>query len=114
TQRLSRLTSLADALYLLTTAEMITAEDALRIGLVQKVVEPEQLMTEVMALAKKIISKGPEAVKKVKALTRKGLYMPFDEACEMESRVFGSLFGQGSQGREGMSAFLDKRPPKWE
>jgi enoyl-CoA hydratase len=52
TQRLSRLVGLGDALYLLMSAEMIGAEDALRIGLVQKVFEPEQLMEEVMKIAK--------------------------------------------------------------
>ena len=68
TQRLSRLVGLGDALYLLMSADMIGAEDALRIGLVQKVVEPEELMDTVMKLAKTITSKGPSAIKKVKMI----------------------------------------------
>jgi enoyl-CoA hydratase len=113
TQRLSRLVGLGDALYLLTSAEMIGAEDALRIGLVQKVVEPDALMDEVMKIARAIASKGPQAVKKVKAVTRRGFLMNFEKGCELEAENFGSLFGKGSEGEEGMKAFLEKRKPNW-
>jgi enoyl-CoA hydratase len=113
TQRLPRLVGMADALYMLITAEMITAEDALRIGLVQKVVEPEQLMDEVMRIANLIVSKGPMAVKKVKKVTRASRHLSFDDGCKLEENEFGSLFGKGNQGEEGMSAFLEKRKPNW-
>lgn len=113
TQRLSRLVGLGDALYLLMSAEMINAEEALRIGLVQKVVEPEALMEETMKVARTIAAKGPQAVKKVKAVTRKGFLMDFDKASELEAEQFGSLFGKGSEGEEGMKAFLEKRKPEW-
>jgi enoyl-CoA hydratase len=112
TQRLSRLVGLGDALYLLTSAEMINAEEALRIGLVQKAVEPEQLMPAVLELAKKIASKGPMAVKNVKAVTRKGFISGFESGCELEADAFGKSFGNGESG-EGMKAFLEKRPPKY-
>jgi len=111
TQRLPRLVGLADALYLLCTADMITADEALRIGLVQKVVEPEQLMEECMAIAKKIASKGPNAVKKIKRVTREGMLTDFNSGSELESKEFGSLFG--NEGAEGMKAFLEKRKPNW-
>jgi enoyl-CoA hydratase len=113
TQRLSRLTGLGNALFLLMTAEIITSEEALRIGLIQKIVEPEQLMEEVMKIARNIISKGPNAVRKVKKVTRKGLLKDFKKGCELESEEFGSLFGKGSEGEEGMKAFLEKRKPNW-
>jgi enoyl-CoA hydratase len=113
TQRLSRLVGLGDALYLLMSAEMIGAEDALRIGLVQKVFEPDQLMEEVMKIARNIAAKGPQAVKKVKAVTRQGFLMDFDKGSELEAEQFGTLFGKGSQGEEGMKAFLEKRKPNW-
>ena len=113
TQRLSRLVGLGDALYLLMSADMIGAADALRIGLVQKVVEPEALMEEVIKIAKTITSKGPGAVKKVKEVTREGLLMDFDKGSELEADHFGSLFGNGSEGEEGMKAFLEKRKPNW-
>lgn len=114
TQRLSRLVGLGDALYLLTSAEMIGAEDALRIGLVQKVFEPEVLMDEVMKIAKIIAGKGPKAVRKVKAVTRKGLLNSFENGCNLEAELFGSLFGKGGEGEEGMKAFLEKRKPEWK
>ncbi len=113
TQRLSRLVGLGDALYLLMSAEMIGAEDALRIGLVQKVVEPESLMEEVMKIAKTIAAKGPSAVKKVKQVVRQGLEMSLKKGEELEAREFGSLFGEGNEGKEGMKAFLEKRKPEW-
>jgi len=113
TQRLSRLVGLGDALYLLMTADMIGAEDALRIGLVQKVFEPENLMEETLKIAKNITSKGPKAVKLIKKVVREGLTMDFDEGSELEAKNFGSLFGEGNEGKEGMSAFLEKRKPNF-
>ncbi len=111
TQRLPRLVGMADALYMLLTADMIDANTALRIGLVQKVVEPEELMNETLSLAKKIASKGPKAIKKVKAVARAGMNMDFKAGGELESVEFGSLFG--NEGEEGMKAFLEKRAPNW-
>jgi len=111
TQRLSRLIGLGNALFLLMTADAISAQDALRMGLVQKVCEHDQLLTETMELAKKIASKGPNAVKLVKHVTRTGLEMDFDAASKMEAQYFGSLFG--NEAKEGMTAFLEKRQPKW-
>lgn len=111
TQRLARLVGLGNALYLLTTAEMIDANEALRIGLVQKVVEPEELMDEVMKIAKTIASKGPKAIRKVKYVTRQGMLSDFESGSRLESEEFGSLFK--NEGEEGMRAFLDKRKPNW-
>ena len=113
TQRLARLVGPGDALYMLMTADMINADDALRIGLVQKVFEPEMLMEETMKIANNIASKGYTAVKLVKQVVRQGLLMDFDKGSELEAQNFGSLFGEGSEGKEGMQAFLEKRKPKW-
>ncbi|OPZ99971.1 MAG: putative enoyl-CoA hydratase echA8 [Bacteroidetes bacterium ADurb.Bin408] len=113
TQRLPRLVGLANALYLLMTADMINAEEAYRIGLVQKVTEPDQLMIEAKAIAAKIAAKGPKAVKKVKYVTRQGLLTDFTVGCNLEAKEFGTLFGKGSEGEEGMGAFLEKRKPNW-
>ena len=107
TQRLPRLTGLGEALLLLMSGEMIGAEDALRIGLVQKVTEPEQLMEETVRIAKVIASKGPKAVKKVKYVTRMGRMMHFDDGCNLEAEFFGTQFK--AEGEEGMRAFLEKR-----
>lgn len=111
TQRLSRLVGLADALYLLYTADMINAEEALRINLIQKVIEPENLMDETISIAHKIASKGPEAVKLIKKATRDGFNTDFTSGCEIEAKAFSSLFEK--EGAEGMKAFLEKRKPKW-
>lgn len=112
TQRLSRLAGLGNALYLVCSAEMITADEALRMGLVQKVTEPEQLMEQVMELAKKIASKGPISVKVSKQALRKGYGMSFQDGCKLEKELFGSLFGNGESG-EGMKAFIEKRQPNF-
>jgi enoyl-CoA hydratase len=111
TQRLSRLVGAGDALMILLTADMVTADDALRMGLVQKVTEPENLMPVVMDLAAKIASKGPNAIRKVKKCVRQGLQMTFADGSELEAKEFGSLFG--NEGAEGMKAFLEKRSPNW-
>jgi enoyl-CoA hydratase len=113
TQRLPRLVGTANALFLLMSAEMIGAEEALRIGLVQKVTEPEELLNEALRIAKLIASKGPKAVQLIKKVVREGLAMGFEAGNELEAVRFGSLFGAGSEGEEGMKAFLEKRAPNW-
>ncbi len=109
TQRLPRLVGMGDALFLLMSGEMIGADDALRIGLVQKVVEPEQLLEETLKIARIIASKGPMAVKKAKYVARTGCQMHFDDGCSLESEFFGTQFK--AEGEEGMRAFLEKRKP---
>jgi len=111
TQRLPRLVGLGNALYLLLTADNISADEAYRIGLVQKIVEPTNLIDESKAIANKILSKGPNAIKQVKWATRKGFYTSFAEGCEIELKAFSSLFE--NEGTEGMKAFLEKRKPNW-
>ena len=111
TQRLPRLTGMGDALYMLMTAEMVEAAEALRIGLVQKVVEAEELMETVMGIAKTIISKGPTAVRLVKKVVRQGMLTGFEAGSELEAEMFGTLFKD--EGERGMKAFLEKRKPEW-
>ena len=111
TQRLPRLTGLGDALYLLMTSDMIGAADALRIGLVQKVVEPEELMETVMGIANTIITKGPKAIKLIKKVVRQGMAEGFNEGSELEADMFGTLFKD--EGETGMKAFLEKKRPEW-
>lgn len=112
TQRLPRLVGLSNALYLLMTADMINAEEAFRIGLVQKVVEPDKLMEEAITVANKIAQKGKIAIKMVKQTTVMGMKTDFDSAQNNEAVEFGNLFGNGESG-EGMKAFLEKRKPNW-
>lgn len=111
TQRLPRLIGLGDALYMLTTGEMLTAAEALRIGLVQKVTEPEQLLEEVLRIVAVIAARGPDAVKMVKFVTRAGYQVSLAQGSLLEAQSFGQQFGK--QGTEGMKAFLEKRKPQW-
>lgn len=112
TQRLSRLTGIGNALYLILTAEMITADDALRIGLVQKVTEPEALLDETMKLAQRMASNGSSSIRAAKKVIREGIALPFSEASGLEAAEFGKLFDQPAT-KEGMKAFLEKRKPEW-
>lgn len=111
TQRLSRLTGLGNALLMLMSGDMINAEDAFRIGLVQKVTEQEELMEITKKIMESIISKGPRAVSLVKKVTREGFDSQFGDGSDLEAKNFGKLFG--GEGTEGMKAFLEKRKPKW-
>ncbi len=111
TQRMPRLIGLGNALYYLMTGDYMNAEEALRIGLVQKVVEPEALLEEAHSLAKRIISRGPAAVAKVKKVAREGLELSMQAGSELEKNEFSSLFG--NEGTEGMKAFLEKRKADW-
>ncbi len=112
TQRLSRLIGMGPALHLILSGEMIGAEDALRLGLVQKVVEPEQLLAAARDLAKAIAAKGPRAVRLAKKVVRQGALLDFESGCALEAEAFGSLF-EGPEAGEGMKAFLEKRAPQW-
>lgn len=112
TQRLPRLIGLGNALLLLLSGEMVGAEDALRMGLVQKVVEPEALLPTALELARTIASKGPLAVRLVKRVAREGLLGDFETGCGLEAEAFGLPFG--NEGAEGMKAFLEKRKPEWK
>ncbi|HDP98797.1 MAG TPA: hypothetical protein ENN22_06395, partial [bacterium] len=111
TQRLPRQVGIANAFYLLLTGDMISADEALRMGLVQKVIEPENLMEETLKIARTIASRGPNAVAQVKRIAREGLRTDFSAGCNIEVEAFGSLFG--NEGTEGMRAFLEKRKPQW-
>jgi enoyl-CoA hydratase len=112
TQRLPRLVGLGNALLLLMSGEMVGAEDALRMGLVQRVVEPEALLPTAQELARTIASKGPLAVRLVKRVAREGLLKDFEGGCALEAEAFGLPFG--GEGAEGMKAFLEKRKPEWK
>ncbi len=111
TQRLSRLVGLGDALFLVLTGQMIDAIEALRIGLVQKVVEPENLLLEAKSLAAKIAEQGPNAIKTAKKVIRKGFSIEIDRGFELEADSFSKMFENNAP--EGMKAFLEKRKPNW-
>ncbi len=111
TQRLPRLIGLGNAMKCILSGGHVSAEEAYRMGLVQTLSEPEELMDDVLKIASKIASQGPEAVKRAKKVIRKGRNLGFEEAMDLEKDNFSKLFNE--EGREGMQAFLEKRKPNW-
>lgn len=111
TQRLARIVGVGMAKQLIYTADMIGAEEALRIGLVNKVVEPDALMGEAKAIADKIALNAPIAVKLSKSAINRGIQCDIDTAVMYESEVFGECFSTEDQ-KEGMTAFVEKRKEK--
>jgi enoyl-CoA hydratase len=112
TQRLPRLVSKGKAKELLFTGVQVSAQDALAIGLVDKVVEPENLMDEAVTMAKTIASKAPLAVRAAKRLIDHGTDTDFQRALTREVDEFYPLFETQDQ-KEGMNAFLERRPAKF-
>lgn len=112
TQRLPRLVGKGRAMELVLTGDMIDAQEALRIGLVNKVYPLAELLAETRKMAKKILSKGPLAIRLGKEAVCNGLEMDLDRACAYEADLFGFCFATADQ-KEGMQAFLEKRPAKF-
>ncbi len=110
TQRLPRLVGSGMAKQMLYTADVIDANEALRVGLVNSVVEPEELMDFVKKIAKRIISKAQVAVRLSKAAANEGMQTDIDRGMTIEADVFGLCFATADQ-KEGMSAFVEKRKP---
>lgn len=108
TQRLPRLVGLGMAKQLLYTGETIGAEEALRIGLVNKVTTYEQLMDEAMHIAKMIASRGQLAVRLCKDAVNHGMQVDIGQAMAFEADIFGLCFATQDQ-KEGMRAFVEKR-----
>lgn len=108
TQRLTRLTGMGAAMYLCLSGEMIDAQEALRIGLVQKVVPQSSLMAEARRLAEVIAAKAPLAVESAKRAIVAGAETPLDRGTEIEALHFGSMMATDDF-REGTAAFLEKR-----
>jgi enoyl-CoA hydratase len=108
TQRLARLVGMGRAKEMIFTCDSIDAAEAYRIGLVNKVVAPEELMSTAKAMAAKIISKGSYAVSVAKAAINNGYDMDIRNAVEMEANLFGVTCSTNDK-KEGMSAFLERR-----
>jgi len=107
-QRLSRLCGKGVAHELCLSGEMISAEEALRIGLVNHIYEPAELLPAAEALAKKILANAPLAVKYAMEAIERGVEMPQEEGLFLEATLFG-LSCATEDMREGTKAFLEKR-----
>lgn len=113
TQRLARLVGKGIAKEMIFTGEMISAQRAYEIGLVNRVAEPEELMNEAKKLAAAIAAKSPLGVQFSKKAVNEGMNLDLDRALRLESEIFGTLFTTEDQS-EGMSAFLEKRQPTFK
>jgi enoyl-CoA hydratase len=111
-QRLTRLCGKGAAYELCLTGEMISAEEALRIGLVNHVYEPTELLPAAEALAKKIIANAPLSVQFTIEAIERGTEMPLAEGQYLETTLFG-LCAATEDMREGTRAFLEKRPAQF-
>ena len=113
TQRLIRAVGRSDAMLLLLSGERIDAQEALRIGLVSRVVEPEALIETARAIASRIAANAPLAVAAVKRLAQIGGDLPLPAGLELEQQAFGAL--RDTEDRiEGRVAFGEKRPPAFK
>ena len=101
------------ATQLIMTGEMIRADEAYRIGLVDELCEPEELMDKAQAMANEIASKGPLAIKKAKECINGGLEMTLSEGCNLEMKKFGEVCGSSDK-TEGTKAFMEKRKPDFK
>jgi enoyl-CoA hydratase len=113
TQRLPRLVGKGRALEMLLTGEMVDAAEALRIGLVNKVVPREALLGEAEALLRKMLANGPVSLRFTLDAVHDGLEMGFDEAQRQEATLFG-LICTTEDMKEGTRAFLEKRPARFQ
>jgi enoyl-CoA hydratase len=112
-QRIARLCGKGAAHELCLTGEMITAEEAQRIGLVNRVYEPADLLPAAEAMAKKIIEKAPLAVKYCMEAIERGVEMPLEEGLFLEATLFGLCCATEDM-REGTKAFLEKRAAQFQ
>lgn len=112
TQRLPRIVGKGVAKELILTGDMVDAQEAYRIGLVNKIVSPEELIEAAKELAKKIASKGQVAVQLAKQVINEGLEMDSERSYSHEANFFGLCFSTQDQ-KEGMGAFLEKRKPNF-
>jgi enoyl-CoA hydratase len=109
TQRLPRLVGKGVALDMILSGDMVPAADALRMGLVSRVVPAADLKAAATKLAKTILSRGPLALRSALACVNEGIEMPQDQGLQYEAALFGLLAATQDM-QEGTGAFLEKRP----
>jgi enoyl-CoA hydratase len=112
TQRLPRLVGRGKATELVLHGGHVSAEEALRIGLVNEVVEPDELLPRATRWLGECFANGPRALGASLRAIRDGLDRPLDAAIELEAQIFGELCGTPEM-KEGTAAFLQKRAPKF-
>ena len=112
-QRLPRLVGKGAALKMILTAEIISAAEALRIGLVEEVVPADQVMARADQIARTIAAQAPLAIEKSVEAVHVGYDLPLDETLKYEAALFGLCCATEDKA-EGTTAFLEKRVPSWQ
>lgn len=112
TQRLARLVGRGRATEIVLTGRQVRAEEALRIGLVNEVVDAEQLLTRAHALVREMLANGPLAIAASLEAIDRGLFVALADGLAIEAGLFAAACGSEEM-REGTRAFLEKRPPKF-
>jgi len=113
TQRLTRAVGKAIAMEMVLNNRHLTAEEALRYGLVNRVAPVERCLDEAIHLAAEIAERAPVAVRLGKEAVNRAFETTLSEGMLFERRLFAMLFATEDQ-REGMAAFIEKRPPAWQ
>ena len=113
TQRLPRLIGKGKALEMLLTGRQIKAHEAKEAGLVNLVIEPQDLLPRTKDFAEKIINKSLVPISKIIEAVAGGLEKPIDEALKLEAKLFSQLCTSADK-EEGVKAFLEKRHPKFQ
>ena len=111
TQRLPRIVGISRAREMMYTGDKYTAQEALEMGLVDRVVPAAELMEEAFALADKIASKAPMAIRYIKTSVYDGMQCDLQRALQMESALCAHLYSSVDT-KEAYAAYLEKRPPK--
>lgn len=112
TQRLLRLVGPGQAMRLVVTGEIIDAAEALRIGLVERVFPAAELREGALEIARTVADRSPVALRAAKAAVRAAAELPLEQGLARETELFLDCFGS-ADGREGVAAFLAKRPPRF-
>lgn len=112
TQRLQRIIGPSQAAELILTGESITSEEALALGLLNRLVPADQVLPQAMVLARMVTTKGRLATQAALRAIRTGLDSPFAEGMAREAELFGELCETADK-QEGITAFMEKRPPKF-
>lgn len=112
TQRLARLVGIGKAKELILTGDPINADEAKRIGLVERIAPKGEAVAEAKKLAKRVLLRGPIAVVNAKKAINEGLDMTFEDGLKRETQLFSALF-ETQDMKEGVKAFLEKRKPNF-
>lgn len=112
TQRLPRLIGRAKAIEWILTGDLVMAQEALRLGLVNQVVPQDQVVKAAKDLARKIAAHGAVAITHALRAIEEGLDLPFEQGLAKEAAAFGKV-AESDDSREGVKAFLEKRQPKF-